>query len=172
MSKAMSTMGSYIVIAFLAAQFITFFNWSNIGTILAIKGADFLKNIGFTGLPLLIGIIIFSCLINILIASASAKWAVLGPVFVPMLMLLGYSPALTQLAYRIGDSITNPITPLLAYFPMALASARKYDEKLGMGTLISILLPYSIYFAIFWIILFAIWYMLNLPLGPGNVIHL
>lgn len=172
MSRAMSTMGSYIVIAFLAAQFITFFNWSNIGTILAIKGADFLKNIGFTGLPLLIGIIIFSCLINILIASASAKWAVLGPVFVPMLMLLGYSPAFTQLAYRIGDSITNPITPLLAYFPMALSSARKYDEKLGMGTLISILLPYSIYFAIFWIILFAIWYMLNLPLGPGNMIHL
>ncbi|MGB9813357.1 MAG: AbgT family transporter [Thermovenabulum sp.] len=172
MSKAMSTMGSYIVIAFLAAQFITFFNWSNIGTILAIKGADFLKNIGFTGLPLLIGIIIFSCLINILVASASAKWAVLGPVFVPMLMLLGYSPAFTQLAYRIGDSITNPITPLLAYFPMALSSARKYDENLGMGTLISILLPYTIYFALAWILLFSIWYFLNLPLGPGNMIHL
>lgn len=172
MSKAMSTMGSYIVIAFLAAQFITYFNWSNIGTVLAIKGADFLKNIGFTGLPLLIGIIIFTSLINILIASASAKWAILGPVFVPMLMLLGYTPALTQLAYRIGDSITNPITPILAYFPMALASARKYDEKLGMGTLISMLIPYSIYFAISWIILFSIWYILNLPLGPGNMIHL
>lgn len=172
MAKAMSTMGSYIVLAFLAAQFMAYFNWSNIGTILAIKGAQFLQNVGFTGLPLLIGIIIISTLLNLLVASASAKWAVLGPVFVPMLMLLGYSPALTQLAYRIADSITNPITPLLAYFPMALSQAKKYDEKLGMGTLISCLLPYSIYFAIVWILQLAIWYLLGLPLGPGSTIKL
>ncbi|KXG76525.1 p-aminobenzoyl-glutamate transport protein [Fervidicola ferrireducens] len=172
MAKAMSTMGSYIVLAFLAAQFMAFFNWSNIGTILAIKGAQLLKDIGFTGLPLLIGIIIISTSINLLVASASAKWAVLGPVFVPMLMLLGYSPALTQLAYRIGDSITNPITPLLAYFPIVLSHAKKYDEKLGMGTLISCLLPYSIYFAIVWILQLAVWYLLDLPLGPGSTIRL
>ncbi|MDN5331926.1 MAG: aminobenzoyl-glutamate transport protein [Tepidanaerobacteraceae bacterium] len=172
MAKAMSTMGSYIVLAFLAAQFMAFFNWSNIGTILAIRGAEFLKNIGFTGLPLLIGIIILSTMINLLVASASAKWAVLGPVFVPMLMLLGYSPAFTQLAYRIGDSITNPITPLLAYFPIVLSHARKYDEKLGMGTLISSLLPYSIYFAVVWILQLAVWYLLGLPLGPGSTIRL
>ncbi|TYP53336.1 AbgT family transporter [Thermosediminibacter litoriperuensis] len=172
MGKAMSTMGSYIVLAFLAAQFMAYFNWSNMGTILAIKGAELLRNIGFTGLPLLLGIIIFSSMINLLVASASAKWAVLGPVFVPMLMLLGYSPAFTQLAYRIGDSITNPITPLLAYFPIVLSHARKYDEKLGMGTLISTLLPFSIYFAVTWFILFSIWYFLDLPLGPGNMIRL
>ncbi|ADL08597.1 AbgT family transporter [Thermosediminibacter oceani] len=172
MGKAMSTMGSYIVLAFLAAQFMAFFNWSNMGTILAIKGANFLQNIGFTGLPLLLGIIILTSMINLLVASASAKWAVLGPVFVPMLMLLGYSPAFTQLAYRIGDSITNPITPLLAYFPIALSQARKYDEKLGMGTLISTLLPFSIYFALGWFIMFSLWYLLDLPLGPGNMIRL
>lgn len=172
MSKAMSTMGSYIVLAFLAAQFMAFFNWSNIGTIIAIKGATLLRDIGFTGLPLLIGITIISALINLLVASASAKWAVLGPVFVPMLMLLGYSPAVTQLAYRIGDSITNSITPLLAYFPMVLSHAKKYDEKLGMGTLISSFLPYSIYFAIVWILQLAIWFLLDLPLGPGSTIML
>ncbi|WP_349409832.1 AbgT family transporter [Pseudalkalibacillus sp. SCS-8] len=172
LTKAMSGMGYYIVLAFVAAQMITYFNWSNLGTIIAIKGAGFLEASGMKGLPLLLAFILFCALVNLLIASSSAKWALLGPVFVPMFMLMGYSPAFTQMAYRIGDSITNAVTPMLAYFAILLTFAKKYDPKMGVGTLISILLPYSIGFAIFWIILFAVWYLLGLPLGPGEYIHL
>ncbi|RNF39770.1 AbgT family transporter [Planococcus salinus] len=172
LSKSMSTMGTYIVIAFVAAQMIAFFTWSNLGPITAIAGADLLQGIGLTGLPLLIGFIIVAALINLMVASASAKWAILAPVFVPMFMILGYSPAFTQLAYRIGDSITNPITPMLAYFAIALTFAKKYDKKMGIGTFMSALLPYSIAFAVVWIILFAAWYALGFPLGPGEYIRL
>ncbi|MGM7700438.1 AbgT family transporter [Pseudalkalibacillus sp. Hm43] len=172
LTKAMSGMGYYIVLAFIAAQMITYFNWSNLGTIIAIKGADFLKESGMTGLPLLLAFILFCALINLLIASSSAKWALLGPVFVPMFMFMDYSPAFTQMAYRIGDSITNAVTPMLAYFAILLTFAKKYDPKMGVGTLISVLLPYSIGFAIFWMLLFAVWYWLGLPLGPGEYIHL
>lgn len=172
LAKAMSGMGMYIVIAFVAAQMIAFFNWSNLGPIVAIKGADLLQALGLTGLPLLLGFIIVAALINLMVASASAKWAILAPVFVPMFMIVGYSPAFTQLAYRIGDSITNPITPMLAYFAIALTFAKKYDPKIGIGTFMASLLPYSIAFAIVWIILFAAWYFLGLPLGPGEFIHL
>ncbi|WP_243297378.1 AbgT family transporter [Bacillus litorisediminis] len=172
LSKAMSGMGYYIVLAFIAAQMITYFNWSNLGAIIAIKGAELLQNIGLTGLPLLIGFIIFTALVNLLVASSSAKWALLGPVFVPMFMILGYSPAFTQVAYRIGDSITNTITPMLAYFAILLSFAKKFDKNMGVGTLISSLIPYTFAFGIFWIILFSIWYLLGLPLGPGVYIKL
>ncbi|WP_144463691.1 AbgT family transporter [Siminovitchia fortis] len=172
LTKAMSGMSYYIVIAFIAAQMIAYFNWSNLGPIIAIKGAEFLKSIGLTGLPLLIGIILFSALINLLIASATAKWAILAPVFVPMLMYLGYNPAYSQMAYRIGDSITNTITPMLAYFAILLMFAKKYDNNIKIGTLISILLPYTIFFGISWIIFFSVWYMFDLPLGPGFYIRL
>nr|WP_316047436.1 AbgT family transporter [Planococcus glaciei] len=172
LTKAMSGMGGYIVLAFVAAQMIAFFGMSNLGPIIAIEGAGFLKGIGFEGLPLILGFIAIAALINLLIASASAKWALLAPVFVPMFMLLGYDPAVTQVAYRIADSITNPITPMLAYFAILLTFAKKYDKNIGMGTLLASLLPYSIAFAIFWIILFVIWFLLGLPLGPGGGIHL
>jgi aminobenzoyl-glutamate transport protein len=172
LAKSMAGMGTYIVIAFVAAQMIAYFGWSNLGPIVAIKGAEFLKAIGLTGLPLLLGFIVVAALINLLVASASAKWAILAPVFVPMFMILGYSPAFTQAAYRVGDSITNPITPMLAYFAIALTFAQKYDKKIGIGTFMSSLLPYSIAFAITWIILFIVWYFLGLPLGPGEYIRL
>lgn len=172
LAKAMSSMGVYIVIAFVAAQMIAFFTWSNLGPVVAIKGAELLQTIGLTGLPLLIGFIIIAAIINLMVASASAKWAILAPVFVPMFMLLGYSPAFTQLAYRIGDSITNPITPMLAYFAIVLTFAKKYDPRIGIGTFMSSLLPYTIAFSIMWIILFAVWYFLGLPLGPGSFIRL
>ncbi|WP_226674713.1 AbgT family transporter [Mesobacillus jeotgali] len=172
LSQAMSGMGYYIVLAFIAAQMITYFSWSNLGAIIAIKGAELLQNIGLTGLPLLLGFILFTALVNLLIASSSAKWALLGPVFVPMFMILGYSPAFTQIAYRIGDSITNTITPMLAYFAILLSFARKFDKNMGVGTLISSLIPYTIAFGIFWSILFSIWYLMGLPLGPGVYIKL
>jgi aminobenzoyl-glutamate transport protein len=172
LAKAMSSMGMYIVISFAAAQMIAYFNWSNLGPIVAIKGAELLETLGLQGLPLFIGFIIVAALINFLVASSSAKWAILAPVFVPMFMIMGYSPALTQAAYRIGDSITNPITPMLAYFAIVLTFAKKYDPKIGIGTFMTSLLPYSIAFAIMWIILFAVWYLLGIPLGPQGELFL
>lgn len=172
MSKSMSTMGGYLVLAFFSAQFIKLFEQSNIATIIAVKGADFLENIGFVGVPLIIAFIIISGFINLFIGSASAKWAIMAPIFVPLFMRLGYSPEFTQLAYRVGDSTTNIITPLLPYFPIIVTLVKKYDPKSGIGTLISLMLPYSIAFLTSWILLLVVWMMLGLPIGPGATIFL
>ncbi|WP_053362737.1 AbgT family transporter [Bacillus sp. FJAT-27251] len=172
LGKSMSTMGPYIVLVFAAAQMLAFFSTSNLGPIIAIKGADFLNEVGFTGIPLFLGFIIFSALLNLLIGSASAKWAILAPIFIPMFMLLDYHPAFTQALYRVGDSITNPITPMLPYLVLLLSFAKKYDKNIGLGTLISALFPYSIFFGIFWLILVTIWYLLGIPVGPEGPIYL
>jgi len=166
-SESVGVLGSYIVLAFAAAQFVAYFNWSNLGLILAIKGAGGLQAAGFTGVPLLISFIVVAAFINLFIGSASAKWAVMAPVFVPMLMLMGFSPELTQAAYRVGDSTTNIVTPLMQYFPVIIAFAQKYDPKSGIGTLISMMLPYSIVFLIGWAVFFGIWMATGIPLGPG-----
>ena len=170
LNDSMSSMGSFIVIVFFAAQMMAFFEWSNLGTIFAVKGAELLQ--GQHGILLIIGFIILSGLINMVMGSASAKWAILAPIFVPMMMYLDYHPAFTQILYRIGDSITNPITPVMPYLPLILAYAQKYNKNIGLGTLIATLLPYSIAFGIFWVILIVIWYLIGIPLGPGGPIHL
>ena len=162
MSKSMASMGSYIILVFFAAQFVAYFSYTNIGTVIAVQGADFLKNIGLKGIPLILLFIIVAAFINIFVGSASAKWAIMGPIFVPMFLLLGYDPALTQVAYRIGDSITNPLSPLFPYFPVILAFAKKYDKNIGMGTIIANMLPYSIVFAIAWIILLLAFMIFNI----------
>ena len=133
----------------------------------ALKGADFLGTAGVSGPVLMVIFILFSGAINLLMGSASAKWTILAPVFVPMFMLLGYSPELTQVAYRIGDSCTNLITPLMSYFAMVVVFAKKYDSESGIGTLIATMLPYSIFFMIGWSVLLILWMVLGLPLGPG-----
>ena len=120
----------------------------------------------------MIGLIILSCFVNLFIGSASAKWAILAPVFIPMMMLMGYDPAVTQVVYRIGDSITNPLSPLFTYMPVILGYARKYDSKAGLGTIIANMLPFSITFAVVWIVQVIIWIGMNLPLGPGGAIYL
>jgi len=168
LGQAMSEMGPYIVLSFVIAQFISYFNWSNLGIIMAIKGADFLKDLGAPAPVLLVCFIIISAILNLFVGSCSAKWAILAPIFVPMFMLLGFHPALTQMAYRIGDSVTNVITPLLPYFAILVSFAKKYDKDIGMGTLIANMLPYSIAFFIVWTIQLVTWFMLNLPLGPGS----
>jgi len=170
-AKSMSTMGMYIVIAFVAAQFVAYFNWSNLGSVLAVKGSDGLKAIGFTGGPLLVAFIIVSSLVNLVMGSASAKWALLAPIFVPMLMLMGYSPETTQAAYRIGDSYSNILTPLLPYFPLVIVFAQKYVKKVGIGTLISMMLPYAIAFALVRIPMLLVWIWAKLPLGIEGPIY-
>lgn len=168
----MASMGSYIALAFVAAQFIGYFNYTKLGTVLALKGAEFLGNSGVSGPLLMIFLILFSAGINLLMGSASAKWTILAPVFVPMFMLLGYSPELTQVAYRIGDSCTNLVTPLMSYFAMIVVYVRRHDEDCGIGTLIATMLPYSLCFLIGWSLLLVIWMVFGLPLGPGAMMYL
>lgn len=167
MGNSMKDMGPYIVLAFVASQFLAYFSWSNIGVIISIKGAESLQSAGFTGVGLIFGFVILSAFINIFLGSASAKWAIMAPVFVPMFLLLGYDPALTQIAYRIGDSVTNTISPLFPYFPILLAFVNKYDKKAGIGTIISNMLPYSISFLVMWLILLVLFIVFNIPVGPN-----
>ncbi|ALU26686.1 AbgT family transporter [Myroides odoratimimus] len=167
MSKAMETLGSYIVLVFFAAQFVAYFNWTNLGLIFAIEGAETLQKSGLGAIPLMLMFIVVSALINLIMGSASAKWAIMAPVFIPMFMLLGYSPELVQVAYRIGDSVTNIISPMMSYFALIVAFMQRYDKKAGIGTIVSTMLPYTIVFFIGWSIIFVIWLLLELPLGPG-----
>lgn len=170
--ESMGAMGPYIVLVFAAAQMLAYFDKSNLGPIVAIKGAGLLERAGMTGVSLIVIFILFSSLLNVLIGSAAAKWALLAPIFVPMFMLLGYHPGFTQALYRVGDSISNPITPMLPTLVLLLSFAKKYDRKMGLGTLISALFPYTFFFGIFWIMLIVVWYFLGLPVGPGAPVHL
>jgi aminobenzoyl-glutamate transport protein len=169
MAQAMSTLGLYIVIVFFAAQFVAFFGWTNLGQIVAVTGAQFLQDVGLTGPAVFIGFIFVSGFVNLMLGSASAQWAVTAPIFVPMLMLTGYSPEVIQAAYRIGDSVTNIITPMMSYFGLILAFANRYDRNLGIGTVISMMIPYSVMFFMGWMALFYLWvFGLGLPVGPGS----
>jgi aminobenzoyl-glutamate transport protein len=165
MSAAMGTMAYYIVLAFFAALFIAEFSRSNIGALLALKGANFLAALGMPGAVTIVGIIFLSGFVNLLVGSASAKWALLAPIFVPMLMQLGISPELTQAAYRVGDSATNIITPLMPYFPLVVVFAQRYVKNAGIGTLISMMLPYSVVFLVLWSIFLLGYWAIGLPLG-------
>ncbi|MBV7434182.1 AbgT family transporter [Cardiobacteriaceae bacterium TAE3-ERU3] len=169
MANAMSTLGLYIVLVFFAAQFVAFFGWTNLGSVVAVKGATFLNDIGLTGPVLLIGFILICGFINLMLGSASAQWAVTAPIFVPMLMLTGYAPEVIQAAYRIGDSTTNIITPMMSYFGLIMAVAVKYKRDTGIGTLMAMMLPYSIAFIVGWSALFYLWvFVFGLPVGPGS----
>ena len=165
MSKAMSTMGSFLALAFVSSQFINYFNYTKLGTIIALAGASFFKSAEIGLIPLVIIFVLFSAFLNLFMGSASAKWNILAPVFVPMFMLLGYSPELCQLAYRIGDSSTNLITPLMTYFAVIIVFAQKYDKKAGIGTLTATMLPYSLTFLVCWTIFFVLWLTVGLPIG-------
>ncbi|AZP03456.1 AbgT family transporter [Jeotgalibaca ciconiae] len=171
MTQSMKSMGSYIVLAFFAAQFINYFSYTNLGTILSVDGAEFLENIGFKGLPLVISFIVLAAFLDLFMGSASAKWAIMAPIFVPMMFKLGLTPELTQIAYRIADSVVNIITPLMSYFAMILVFMKRYDKRSGLGTLISTMLPYSIAFFISWVLLLIIWYFTNIPVGPDAYMH-
>jgi aminobenzoyl-glutamate transport protein len=172
MGKAMETLGTYLVLVFFAAQFVAFFNWTNLGLIVAVKGADVLRASGLGTIPLIVAFVLVSATINLVMGSASAKWAIMAPVFVPMLMLLGYSPEFTQAAYRIGDSVTNVISPMMSYFALIVAFVARYDGRAGIGTIIATMLPYSVTFFVVWTLLLVVWIVLGLPLGPGAELYL
>jgi len=171
MEQAVAELSGFLVLIFFAAQFTYLFNASNIGLVLSIKGSVFLKDIGLTGLSLIIVFIVVIAFINLFIAVDSAKWAMMAPIFVPMFMNLGLSPELTQAAFRIGDSTTNIITPLMPFFVLIVAFMQRYDKGLKIGSVVSIMLPYTVAFLLSWAALMSVWYAFDLPLGPGAAIH-
>lgn len=165
MSKTMETMAYYLVMAFFCALFIKAFGDSNLGILIAMKGANFLQALAVPGSVTLVGIIILVAIINLFVGSASAKWLLISPIFVPMLMQLGISPDLTQAAYRVGDSVSNIITPLLPYFPLVVVYCQRYVKNTGIGTLVSMMLPFSVALGIVWTIFLLIYWALGIPLG-------
>jgi aminobenzoyl-glutamate transport protein len=167
MEQHMATMAGYLVLMFFAAQFVNYFAWSNLGTIIAIKGAALLQTLSLPAVVTLVLFVLLTALINLFIGSSSAKWALIAPVFVPMLLLAGLSPEAAQVAYRIGDSSTNIITPLMPYFGVVVAFAQKYQKDIGVGSLVAMMLPYSVVFLLVWSCLLAVWVLLGWPLGPG-----
>jgi aminobenzoyl-glutamate transport protein len=167
MGRSMETLGLYLVLVFFAAQFVAYFNWTNLGLILAVQGAAVLEAARLGTIPLIIAFVLLSAAINLFMGSASAKWAIMAPVFVPMFMLLGYSPEFTQAAYRVGDSVTNIISPMMSYFALIVAFMQRYDPRAGIGTIVATMLPYSVSFLVAWTVLLTIWILAGWPVGPG-----
>ena len=172
MAGGMGSMGLYIVLVFFAAQFVAMFEYSGLGKMLAVVGADGIRALGIDSPIVFVPFILMCCVINLMLGSASAQWAATAPIFVPMLMGVGYSPEVIQAAYRIGDSTTNVVTPMMSYFGLILAVAARYDRKLGIGTMIATMLPYTLAFLLGWMVLFYVWvFALGLPVGPGALTH-
>jgi aminobenzoyl-glutamate transport protein len=174
MSKSMETLALYMVLVFFASQFVAYFNQTNLGLIVAVKGAELLNSSGLQSIPLVIAFVLISGFLNLFMGSASAKWALMAPVFIPMFMLLDtpLSPEFTQVAYRIGDSTTNIIAPMMSYFALVVAFMERYEPKSGIGTVVATMLPYTITFLAVWIIMLVLWMVLGLPVGPGAPIYL
>lgn len=172
MAESLTSLTSYIVLVFVIAQFIQIFNYTNLGTVIAVTAANFLKSAGLTGIPMILCIIAITTFVNFFMTSGTAKWYIFAPIFVPMFMMLGYTPEFAQVVYRIGDSCTNPVTPIYPYLPMIIGMASKYDKKAGMGTIISMTLPYSVAFLLSWTVMLIVWLLFNLPLGPGAFIYM
>ncbi|MFN9787373.1 MAG: AbgT family transporter [Planctomycetia bacterium] len=167
MAKSMETLASYLVLVFFAAQFVAYFTWTNLGLIMAVKGAALLQSSGLGGGPALVAFIFLTALVNLVMGSASAKWALMAPVFVPMFLLAGIPADATQCAFRIGDSCTNVISPMMSYFALIIAFLQRHDPKAGLGTLVATMFPYSFAFLVVWTLMFVAWHALGLPFGPG-----
>lgn len=170
--EAMKDMSGFIVLIFTAAQFIAYFSWTNIGTWIAVSGANALESIGLTGITVILGFVLFTAILNLFIFSGSAQWALEAPIFVKLFYFLDYHPAFVQAAYRIADSSTNVITPMNPYIMIVLSFMRDYDKKAGIGTLMALMLPYSVFFLLTWIVLLLLFVFLGIPFGPGVTVHL
>ena len=167
MIDGVRTMAPYVLFAFFAAHFVAMFNWSRLGPIAAINGAEALKALALPAPILLVSVQAFSSILDLFIGSASAKWSAMAPVVVPMFMLLGISPEMTTAAYRMGDSYTNIMTPLMSYFPLILGFARRWDPSVGVGSLLALMLPFALTFMVIGFVMVGSWVALDLPLGPG-----
>lgn len=172
MAEAIGGLSGYIVLIFMIAQFVAYFNWSNIAIWLAVQCADILTTLNMTNVFVIVLFVLLTAFLSLFIISGSALWSLVGPVFIPLFMVLGYHPAFIQLAYRIGESSTNMVTPLNPYFAIILSFMHVYDKKAGVGTLMSLMLPYTIVFLIVWIILMLVFALLGIPIGPGVSLYL
>ena len=172
MQQSMESVAGYLVVVFFIAQFVALLSWSNVAIVMGVRGAAFLRALDLGPIPLLIALVLVTAAVDLILGSAAAKWAMLAPVLVPMLMLLGYSPELTQTAYRVGDSLTNIITPLASNFPLVLMFLQRYDEKAGIGTLTALMLPYSLANIVCWTAMLVAWVWLGWPTGPGAPLFL
>ena len=171
MTAAMGTMAYYLVMAFFAAQFIAAFNQSNVGLLIALKGANFLRDLALPPQVTIVGIIVLTSVVNLFVGSASAKWALLSSIFVPMLMGLGIAPELTQAAYRVGDSVTNIVTPLMPYFPLVVVFCQRYVKSTGIGTVASLMLPYSVTLFVTWTLFLIVYWMGRPAAGHPGRLH-
>ena len=173
MGKAISTLGTYTVLVFFAAQFVVVLQLDEPRLHLRRqRRGGRSEALGFGPIFLMLSFIVLTMFINLFMGSASAKWAIMAPVFIPMFMLLGYTPEFVQAAYRIGDSVSNIVAPMMSYFALIVAFVAKYEPKAGIGSVIALMLPYTIVFAIVWSILLTIWIVLGLPVGPGAALYL
>jgi aminobenzoyl-glutamate transport protein len=172
MTDSVKNMAGYVVMMFVAAQVIAVFNWSNLGVLLAVKAAAFLQSVGLTGFGALVAFVLLVSCLNLVVLSGSALWSLIGPVFVPAFMLLGMNPALSQAAFRIGDSATAVITPMNPYVFLLLALLQRYEPEARLGTLISRLAIFVVPFLGVWLAILAVFYGFDLPLGPGAGIGL
>ena len=167
-TKSWAGLAGLLFLFLLIAQFIAFFNYSNVATVAAVQLGDLLESASIGTIWLLIGVILMTVIVNLIIPQAIAKWALLAPIFVPLFIRLGVEPQTVLAAYRIGDSPTNVITPIMAYFPLIVVFASRYDKNSGIGTVIALMLPYALILTVVWLVLFASWYLLGIPLGPGS----
>ena len=168
----MKSMAGFIVMIFPLSQFVAFFNWSNMGKFMAIGLTDVLENLGMTGIPAFLGLIFLSALLCMFIASGSAIWSILAPIFVPMFMLLGFHPAFAQIVFRVADSSVIPLAPMSPFVPLFLGFLQRYNKDAKLGTYYSLVLPYPIVFFVVWLLMLVGWYLLGLPIGPGVYPHL
>lgn len=167
MALGIKDMSAFIVLAFMLGQFIALFNWSNVGSALAVAGADGLESIGLTGYPAIIGFILLASVLNLFIVSGSSMWTLMGAVFVPLFALLGYEPGFVQAAFRVGDSATQVITPMNPYIWIFLVMLKKYEPEAGLGTVISRMLPFVVPFWISWVAVLTVFYLTGADVGPG-----
>jgi aminobenzoyl-glutamate transport protein len=167
MSRSMETMGSYLVLVFFAAQFVAYFDWTKLGSICSVKGAEAISAMQLGPIPVVLALVLFTAFANLFMGSASAKWVVMAPIFVPMFSHVGIPPETTQAAYRVGDSATNIISPMMSYFALIISYFQRYDPRAGIGTLVGTMLPYSVAILVAWTIFLAGWLALGLPMGPA-----
>jgi aminobenzoyl-glutamate transport protein len=169
--RSWAGLASLLFLFLLIAQFIAYFNFSNIAEVLAVKLGDVLEHMNIGAVWLLIGLIVITIVVDLIIPQAIAKWALLAPIFIPLFIRLGVAPQTVLAAYRVGDSPANVITPLMAYFPLIVVFTQRYKRDAGIGTVVSLMLPYVVILSVVWILFFVAWYVLGIPLGPGSPVH-
>jgi aminobenzoyl-glutamate transport protein len=170
-TKSWSGLASLLFLFLLIAQFIAYFNFSNIAQVVAVKLGDALERANIGAVWLLLGLIGVTFIVDLIIPAAIAKWALLAPIFIPLFIRLGVAPQTVLAAYRVGDSPFNVITPLMAYFPLIVIFVQRYQKKAGIGTVVSLMLPYVVFLSVLWTLFFVVWYLIGIPLGPGAPVH-